>query len=84
MKKQKTKSKLTGSMLKLRKQIMKGIMVKAPDITIERVGWDSVTGEVTFIDVHNEANGKAYFFTNPSAHFHGFYKTKKSVTKKKK
>ena len=49
-------------------------VVKAPEITIERVLWNPETGELTALDVHNESDGRAYFLEVRSFHFHGYNK----------
>lgn len=43
-----------------------------PELSIERIGYDSATGHVDYIDVHDESRGMALFCKVESAHFHGF------------
>jgi len=48
----------------------------APEIYIDRVLFDSDTGKLTALDVHNETDGCAYFLEVKSSHFHGYKKKK--------
>lgn len=50
--------------------------IAPPEITIERVLWNSETGELTNLDVHNESDGCAYFLKVVGCHFHGYNKKK--------
>src|SRR5437899_360931 len=43
-----------------------------PQLTIERVLFDTETGFVKAVDLHDETTGKAYYCETRSSHFHGF------------
>lgn len=42
-----------------------------PRLIIERYGLDD-KNNITFIDIHDEATGRAIFFEKGSSHYHGF------------
>ena len=69
----KKSSKITQKPKKVARQIkLETKHFPVPDVSIERVLFDTKTGRVTAIDCHNESDGCAYFFSDPSVHFHGF------------
>ena len=51
--------------------------VKPPQLTIERVLWDSETGKVTAVALHDESRGMALFCQVVEVRFHGFNTPKK-------